>query len=134
MQYLLTAEYFPLRIRALCTSIAMCLHFANQYGNSRAVPVMLLPYGAGGISPMGTFWSFAVITLLGGLWVWFFVPETAGRSLESMDRLFELPWYKIGRYGNKDAELHDAAYERRVEDAEKADAVHNEKDRGDATP
>ncbi|KAH2157649.1 hypothetical protein KXW33_006701 [Aspergillus fumigatus] len=30
MQYLLTAELFPLRIRALATSIAMTLHFANH--------------------------------------------------------------------------------------------------------
>jgi len=134
MQYLLTAEYFPLQIRALCISIAMCFHFANQYGNSRAVPVMLLPAGAGGISPKGTFWSFACITLLGAFWVWFFIPETAGRSLESMDRLFELPWYKIGRYGNRDAERHDAAYEEKVSEAEKADAAHVEKKREDATP
>jgi len=132
MQYLLTAEYFPLRIRALCTSLAMCLHFANQYGNSRAVPVMLLPTRAGGISPAGTFWSFAVITVLGALWVWFFIPETAGRTLESMDRLFALPWYKIGRFGNKDAELQDASYEEKVREAEKAEVAHVEKRKEEA--
>ncbi|KAI1800784.1 putative MFS quinate transporter [Daldinia bambusicola] len=110
MQYLLTAELFPLRIRALSTSIVMTLHFVNQYGNSRAVPNMLLPTTQGGISPMGTFWFFAAVTIVGGLWVWFFVPETGGRSLESMDRLFELPWYKIGRRGNEDAERKDEAF------------------------
>lgn len=108
MQYLLTAELFPLRIRALATSIAMTAHFANQYGNARAVPNMLLRPSLGGISPKGTFWCFAAVTVLGGAWVWFFVPETAGRSLESMDRLFALPWYQIGRYGNADAEARDA--------------------------
>jgi hypothetical protein len=107
MQYLLTAELFPLRIRAFCTSMAMTLHFANQYGNARAVPNMLLPKAQGGIDPRGTFWCFAAITILGGVWVWFSIPETAGRSLESMDRLFALPWYKIGRYGNEDAEVRD---------------------------
>ncbi|KAK4207299.1 quinate permease [Rhypophila decipiens] len=109
MQYLLTAELFPLRIRAFCTSLAMTFHFVNQYGNSRAVPNMLLPVADGGISPQGTFWCFAAVTIIGGLWVWFFVPETAGRTLESMDRLFSLPWYKIGLYGNRDAEIQDAA-------------------------
>lgn len=108
MQYLLTAELFPLRIRAFATSLAMTFHFANQYGNARAVPNLLLPAGAGGISPHGTFWFFAIVTALGGAWVWFAVPETAGRSLESMDRLFELPWYRIGRYGNEDAEAKEA--------------------------
>lgn len=110
MQYLLTAELFPLRIRALSTSIVMTLHFANQYGNSRAVPNMLLPIGQGGISPFGTFWFFAAVTIVGGLWVWFFVPETGGRSLESMNRLFDLPWYKIGLHGNEDADRQDEAF------------------------
>lgn len=118
MQYLLTAELFPLRIRALATSWAMTLHFANQYGNTRAVPNMLLSVANGGISPSGTFWCFAAITIIGGLWVFFSVPETSGRSLESMDRLFDLPWYKIGLYGNRDAEMQDAAYN------EKEQAAH----------
>ncbi|RMZ81272.1 hypothetical protein DV737_g2615, partial [Chaetothyriales sp. CBS 132003] len=107
MQYLLTAELFPLRIRAISTGIVMAAHFANQYGNSRAVPNMLLPVSSGGMDPKGTFWFFAVVTLLGGLWVLFTIPETAGRDLESMDRLFALPWYKIGLYGNRDADIKD---------------------------
>ncbi|KAK2594371.1 hypothetical protein QQS21_007931 [Conoideocrella luteorostrata] len=118
MQYLLTAELFPLRIRALATSWAMTLHFANQYGNTRAVPNMLLPAADGGISPKGTFWCFAAVTILGGAWVWLSVPETSGRSLESMDRLFDLPWYKIGLYGNKDAEQQDMAYDEKQRLAE----------------
>ncbi|KAI3392045.1 hypothetical protein diail_6319 [Diaporthe ilicicola] len=127
MQYLLTAELFPLRIRALATSIAMTAHFANQYGNSRALPNMLLPTSSGGISPAGTFWCFAAVTVLGGAWVWFFVPETAGRSLESMDRLFTLPWYKIGLHGNKDAEELDVVYNEKVEEAGASQADHVEK-------
>lgn len=107
MQYLLTAELFPLRIRAVSTSLVMCFHFANQYGNSRAVPNMLLPKATGGINPSGTFWLFAVVTIVGGIWVWFTIPETAGRDLESMDRLFSLPWYRIGMYGNQHAEKQD---------------------------
>ena len=126
MQYLLTAELFPLRIRAISTSLAMMFHFANQYGNSRAVPNMLLPVSDGGISPKGTFWCFAAVTILGGFWVWFTIPETSGRSLESMDRLFELPWYKIGRYGNMDAEEQDVAFEAKTDEARAATAAHVE--------
>jgi hypothetical protein len=96
----------------------MTLHFANQYGNSRAVPNMLLPTADGGISPKGTFWCFAAVTIIGGAWVWFFVPETSGRSLESMDRLFELPWYRIGLYGNRDADQKDMAYDEKKRMAE----------------
>lgn len=120
VQYLLTAELFPLRVRALATSWAMTLHFASQYGNSRAVPNMLLPTSKGGISPQGTFWCFLAVLVISVLWVWFSIPETAGRSLESMDRLFDLPWYKIGLYGNMDAEAQDAVYN------EKEEAARNE--------
>jgi hypothetical protein len=127
MQYLLTAELFPLRIRAVCTSLVMCFHFANQYGNSRAVPNMLLPSGGGGMSPAGTFWFFAVVTVLGFFWVLVTVPETAGRDLESMDRLFSLPWYKIGLYGNREAEAQDAVlYEKREAMEQRVDAGHDE--------
>jgi sugar porter (SP) family MFS transporter len=96
IQYLINAEIFPLRVRALGSSIVMCAHFANQYGNSRAVPSMLLP---GALGHAGTFWFFAAATLVGLGWVWFFLPETAGKSLEAMDELFALPWTVIGRKG-----------------------------------
>ncbi|KAK6220852.1 hypothetical protein LQW54_001771 [Pestalotiopsis sp. IQ-011] len=130
MQYLLTAELFPLRIRAVATSFSMMLHFVNQYGNSRAVPNMLLPEADGGISPKGTFWFFAAVTILGGVWVWFSVPETSGRSLESMNRLFDLPWYKIGLHGNEDADRQDVVMnekEREVGPAEQVEYASPEK-------
>ncbi|KAF2218576.1 putative quinate permease [Elsinoe ampelina] len=126
MQYLLNAEIYPLRIRAICSSMVMCFHFVNQYGNSRAVPPMLLSKDAGGLSPSGTFWFFAAITLIGGVWVWLQIPETAGRSLEAMDALFKLPWYKIGLYGQKEAEIHDQfVAERALEEKQRAVEVED---------
>ncbi|KFY36465.1 hypothetical protein V494_05029, partial [Pseudogymnoascus sp. VKM F-4513 (FW-928)] len=101
IQYLLNAELYPLRIRAISSSLVMMAHFANQYGCNRAVPIMLLPTHQGGLGPAGAFWFFVGITVLGGMWAWFFVPETAGRSLESMDEMFTLRWWEIGRYGAK---------------------------------
>ncbi|KAI4718630.1 MFS quinate transporter [Aureobasidium sp. EXF-10727] len=96
IQYLINAEIFPLRLRAIGGSIAMAFHFVNQYGNSKAVPEMFV-----GMTTAGTMYFFSAITLLGLVWVWFFLPETSGRSLESLDAVFELPWYKVGRYGSK---------------------------------
>lgn len=94
IQYLIGAEIFPLRVRSLGVSMIMCFHFVNQYGNTRAVPRMLIT-----LSPNGTFWFFSAVTLLGLGFVWFFLPETAGKSLEGMDELFNLPWTVIGRKG-----------------------------------
>lgn len=42
---------------------------------------------------------FSIVTLLGLCWVWFFLPELSGKSLESIDHIFEMPWYLIGRKG-----------------------------------
>jgi hypothetical protein len=137
MQYLLNAEIYPLRIRAISSSLVMCFHFGkpssflpfprrlalipspvNQYGNSRAVPNMLLT-----LNPSGTFWFFTVITIIGGVWAWFFIPETAGRSLEQMDALFRLPWYKIGLYGTKNAVEGETVERVLAEKGEQADQV-----------
>ena len=119
IQYLLNSEIYPLRIRAISSSMVMCFHFANQYGNSKAVPSMLLPRSAGGLGPAGTFWFFTVVTALGGVWAWFFIPETAGRSLEAMDRLFQLGWWQIGRLGEKDAKEQDDIVAVEEDDMEK---------------
>lgn len=94
IQYLLNSEIYPLRLRAIGGSIAMTVHFVNQYGNSKAVPTMFLSMTTG-----GTMFFFSAVTLIGLVWVWFFLPETAGRSLEAMDEMFNLPWYLIGRKG-----------------------------------
>jgi hypothetical protein len=44
---------------------------------------------------------FSIITLIGFVWTWFFVPELAGKSLEAVDAVFQLPWYLIGRKGKE---------------------------------
>ncbi|CAJ2502681.1 Uu.00g100750.m01.CDS01 [Anthostomella pinea] len=126
-QYLVNAEIWPLRLRALGSSITMCLHFVNQFGNTKAVPEMLLAMNSWG------FFTFScAIGLVGLIWVWFFVPELSGVSIENTDDLFSLPWYQIGRHGHKfvlnqegaravrpekeesEVEEHEVAYSQRV--------------------
>lgn len=121
MQYLINSEIYPLRLRAIGGSIAMTIHFVNQWGNSKAVPSMFI-----GLGNSGTMFFFSGVTAVGFLWVWFFLPETSGKSLESMDRMFELPWYLIGRKGKQisdsdpstlaEAYNSEKADEKRIED------------------
>ncbi|CAI6336465.1 unnamed protein product [Periconia digitata] len=94
LQYLINSEIYPLRLRAIGGSLAMGFHFVNQYGNSKAVPLMFL-----GMTNGGTMLFFSIVTAIGLVWVWFFLPETTGKSLEAIDEIFELPWYLIGRKG-----------------------------------
>jgi hypothetical protein len=81
------------------------MHFIGQYTTNKALPSMLLEDQ--GLTPHGTFYFFSAISIIGALWVWFCVPEAAGRSLESIDQLFDLPWYKIGLFGRQFAEDYD---------------------------
>lgn len=129
MQYLLNAEMYPLRIRAVCSSMVMCFHFVNQYGNSRAVPVMLLKPSEGGMGAAGMFWFSSIVTVIGGLWAWFFIPETAGRSLESMDHLFTLKWYQIGTKGQKEAEFRETVVDEKLRDMETIRATESRVER-----
>ncbi|KAK6463952.1 quinate permease [Scheffersomyces coipomensis] len=103
IQYLLGSEIFPLKHRSFCQSLIMVLHFANQYGNSKAVPSMLI-----GLKKYGTFYFFVGVCVCSLLWCWFFVPEVTGRSLESMEDVFNLPWYLIGRRGAELCPDHSA--------------------------
>lgn len=95
-QYLVNAEIYPIRLRALGSSIVMCFHFVNQFGNTKAVPSMILA-----MANYGFFLFCTSVCAMGLAWVWFFVPETAGKSLEAMDALFGLPWHQIGRHGKE---------------------------------
>ena len=90
----------------------MAMHFIGQYTTNKALPVMLLG-GGEGLTPSGTFYFFAAISIVGAVWVWLCVPEAAGRSLESVDKLFDLPWYKIGLHGQAVAEQFDREMEAR---------------------
>jgi hypothetical protein len=41
------------------------------------------------LQPKGTFWIFSTVTIFGLGWAWFLLPETAGRTLEETNDLFE---------------------------------------------
>lgn len=120
IQYLINSEIYPLRLRAIGGSIAMTFHFVNQYGNSKAVPEMFL-----GLTTGGTMMFFSVVTLIGLAWAWFFLPELAGKSLEAIDAVFELPWHLIGRKGKEMTADMGGAVDNFGVEKEKIEAVEN---------
>ncbi|KAF3011184.1 hypothetical protein E8E13_011575 [Curvularia kusanoi] len=97
--YLVSAEVFPVRIRSLNVSILMAFHWAFYFGCSRAMPSLLAA-----THRFGAFVFFGVICCCSLVYVFFALPETAGRSLESMDALFERPWYTVRRVAYPDQE------------------------------
>lgn len=83
-------------VRSLGVMISMMIHFVCQFGSSRAVNPMIAAMG-----PWGLFLFWALESFVCLFLVWFFIPETAGYSLEEMHQLFTGPWYKIGWKHNR---------------------------------
>jgi Sugar (and other) transporter len=79
------SEIFPLRIRSLCVGLCTATHWLMNFVIARSVPYMITNIGG------GTYFVFASFLAAAVLFVFFFVPETKGLNLESMDELFGVP-------------------------------------------
>lgn len=120
MTWLYPAEITPLNIRAPSNGLSTAANWSFNF-----MVVMITPIAFRNIDSF-TYTIFAVINFLMIPTVYFFYPETAGRSLEEMDKVFELsnpftPWdvVKIAR---------DLPYESqtRDRDIEKVNVQHVE--------
>ena len=80
--WVLIAEIFPLSIRAKGTSIGASSNWMNNFIIAFITPPMLSNI------TWGTYIFFCVWCFLGGVFVLFFLPETKGKTLEEMDRVF----------------------------------------------
>lgn len=63
-----------------------------DYGITKATPSMLLKMS------YGTYLFFAIWTYIGVVFIYFCLPELKGRSIESMDDLFERPLWSMWRH------------------------------------
>lgn len=82
------AEIFPLRIRSSAMAICTATHWILNLAIARAVPYMVSNLGKGGY---GTYFVFGSCITLSIPFVYFFVPETKGLSLEEIDLAFGTP-------------------------------------------
>ncbi|KAJ5287561.1 quinate permease [Penicillium angulare] len=79
IQYLINAEILPSPVRTLGTSLLMCIHYANKFALVKVLPSMML---VDALQPIGTFWFFFAVALIGLVWGILWLPETSRRSLE----------------------------------------------------
>jgi hypothetical protein len=63
-----------------------------DYGITKATPSMLLKM------TYGTYLFFAIWTYIGVVFIYFCLPELKGRSLESMDDLFQRPLWSMWKH------------------------------------
>lgn len=74
-----------LRIRSIGVAICTATHWLMNFVIARSVPYMITSIG------FGTYFVFAAMLSISIPFVYFFVPETKGLSLEDMDVLFGVP-------------------------------------------
>jgi hypothetical protein len=75
-------EIFPSSLRAKGVAVATCSNWLNNFIIGLITPPLIEGTG------YGTYVFFAVFCGLSGIWTFFFVPETMGRTLEQMDHVF----------------------------------------------
>ncbi|KAJ5911337.1 Quinate permease [Penicillium subrubescens] len=83
--WIYVSEIPSARLRSLNVAFGAATQWLFNFVVARAVPVMLTTVGANGY---GTYIIFACFCFSMFFFVWFFIPETKGLSLEKMDDLF----------------------------------------------
>ena len=83
--WILVSEVFPLKIRGLSMSVCTVSNFAFNFFVVASFPVLLHRIGGA-----WTFWSFGIVSILCIIFVYYFVPETKGISLEQIEQNWKL--------------------------------------------
>lgn len=81
--WVLISEIFPNRIRGKAVAIAVAAQWSANYLISSTYPAMMEFSGA------MTYSVYGIMSVLSLIFVWKFVPETKGRTLEDMEAIWE---------------------------------------------
>ncbi|KAJ5934790.1 hypothetical protein N7466_004337 [Penicillium verhagenii] len=79
----LPAEIFPSSLRAKGVALATCSNWGNNFIIGLITPPLVEDTG------YGAYVFFGVFCVISGVWTYYFVPETKGRTLEQMDHVFK---------------------------------------------
>ncbi|KAI9038969.1 uncharacterized protein KD926_010070 [Aspergillus affinis] len=80
----MSADFFPLEVRAMGTMWLTCSNWASNVIVSSTFLSMMHS-----MTPSGTFGFYAGICGLGYMWIYFFYPEVSGLPLEEIRQVFE---------------------------------------------
>ncbi|KAL4893488.1 general substrate transporter [Aspergillus ambiguus] len=78
----LPSEVFPNAIRSKGVGLSTCVNWLSNFIIGVVTPPMIAKIG------YGTYIFFAIWCILAGIWAFFLVPETSGKTLEQIDEEF----------------------------------------------
>ncbi len=81
--FILMGELFPSRYRSILGPLSSSFNLCCTFIVVRSFPVMQIS-----MEKYGAFWFFMCCTLLGIIFVYFLLPETKGKTLEDIEKLF----------------------------------------------
>lgn len=84
--WLLQGEVFPTAVRGRASGIGAAVDWLANYGLVLAFPILQVGIGLGWVMIL-----FAILCVVGVIFVYFFVPETKGHSVDEIVRLFDGP-------------------------------------------
>lgn len=79
---MLISEIFPNKIRGKAVAVAVAAQWAANYFISSTYPMMM--EFSGGL----TYGFYGLMSVLSAIFVWKFVPETKGKTLENMENFW----------------------------------------------
>jgi SP family xylose:H+ symportor-like MFS transporter len=88
--WVLLSEIFPNRIRGRAMAVAVAAQWISNYLVSWTFPMMDKSSSLNSIFHHGfAYWIYGVMGLLAAWFMWKYVPETKGKSLEEMEKLWK---------------------------------------------
>ncbi|KAJ9639278.1 hypothetical protein H2204_003889 [Knufia peltigerae] len=126
----LSAELPSVKLRDMTYRTASTVNVATQFAVSFSLPYLLnAPYANLGSKVGFIFGSMAFLSLVFAYWC---VPEVKGRSLEEVDRLFELG-IPLRQFGTAHVDLETSVALGKLDQNKSGVAVHVEHDKGQTT-
>jgi SP family xylose:H+ symportor-like MFS transporter len=100
--WVLLSEIFPNQIRGKAMALAVAVQWIANYLVSWSFPILNdNPYLVQHFKHGFAYWIYGVMSVFAALFMWRFVPETKGRSLEEMEKL----WHKSVKEPQQDKVL-----------------------------
>ena len=116
------AEIFPASLRAKGMAYTSMSNWFNNFIIGLITPPLIQKAG------FGTYIFFGVFAILSGVWTYFVVPETNGRTLEQMDDVFKdnTAESEAIRRARIEGELLDRVFGRTTISSDKGAPQHSE--------